>query len=108
MGAGASASNAGNLHLLERALREPAFGNLRGRKFDSDRNALAVDHHHALRTFPAMCFAGCRAPFFAVMNVASRKASSQSSNRRWSRMDNSFCQAARQIPSSSHVRPSAS
>jgi hypothetical protein len=84
----------------------------------SDRNALAVDHHrgpqrqvfvagvehHALRTFPATCFAHCRAPFFAVMNVASRKASSPSSNRRWSSMDNSFCQATSQIPSSSHFR----
>ena len=104
MGAGASAPSAWNLHLLERALREPAFGNLGGRKLHSDRNALAVDHHHALRTFPATCFADCRAPFFAVMNVASRKASSQSSNRRWSSMDNSLCQAASQIPSSSHIR----
>jgi len=118
MGAGASTSLARNLHLLERALRKPAFGNLRGRKLHSDRNALAVDHHrgpqrqvfvagvehHALRTFPATCFAHCRAPFFAVMNVASRKASSPSSNRRWSSMDNSFCQATSQIPSSSHFR----
>jgi hypothetical protein len=104
MGARASTTNARNLHSLERALREPAFGNLRGRKLHSDRNALAVDHHHALRTFPATCFSDCRAPFFAVMNVASRKASSQSSNRRWSSRDNSFCHAASQIPSSSHIR----
>lgn len=104
MGARASTSSAWNLYLLERALREPAFGNLRGRKLHSDRNALAVDHHHALRTFPATCFADCRAPFFAVMNVASRNASSQSSNRRWSSMDNNFCQADSQIPSSSHIR----
>ncbi len=104
MRAGTSTSNAGNLHLLERALREPTFGNLSGRKLHSDRNTLAVDHHHALRTFPATCFADCRAPFFAVMNVASRKASSQSSNRRWSNIDSSLCQAASQIPSSSHIR----
>ena len=69
-GAGTSTSSARNLHLLERALRELAFGNLRGRKLHSDRNALAVDHHHALRTFPATCFADCRAHFFVVMNVA--------------------------------------
>jgi hypothetical protein len=104
MGAWASAPNAWNLYLLERTLCEAAFGNLRGRKLHSDRNALGVDHHHTLRTFPAACFADCRAPFFAVMNVASRKASSQSSNRRWSSIDNSFCQAASQIPSSSHIR----
>jgi NAD(P)-dependent dehydrogenase (short-subunit alcohol dehydrogenase family) len=102
--AGTSTSNAGNLHLLERALREPTLGNLSGRKLHSDRNTLAVDHHHALRTFPATCFADCRAPFFAVMKVASRKASSQSSNRRWSNIDSSLCQAASQIPSSSHIR----
>ncbi len=104
MGAGASASSAWNLHLLERAFCEPTFGNLRRRKLHSNRNALAVDHHHALRPFPATCFADCRAPFFAVMNVASRKASSQSSNRRWSSMDSSFCHAASQIPASSHIR----
>ena len=104
MGARTSTPNAGNFHLLERALREPAFGNLRGRKLHSDRNAPAVDHHHALRTFPATCFADCRAPFFSVINVASRKASSQSSNRRWSSIDNSPCHAASQIPSSSHIR----
>lgn len=104
MRARTSTSSAGNLHLLECALREPTFGNLRGRKLHSDRNALAVVHHHALRTFPATRFADCRAPFFAVMNVASRKASSQSSNRRWSSIDSSFCQAASQIPSSSHIR----
>jgi hypothetical protein len=104
VGARASASRPRHSYLSERALREPAFGNLRGRKLHSDRYAAAVDHHHALRTFPATCFADCRAPFFAVMNVASRKASSQSSNRRWSSADNSFCHAANQIPSSSHIR----
>ena len=86
----------GTFTCCERAFREPAFGNLRGRKLHSDRNALAVDHHHALRTFPATRFADCRAPFFAVTKVASRKASSQSSNRRWSSMDNSFRQASSQ------------
>ncbi len=104
MGAGTPAPNAWNLHLLECALRKPALGNLRGRKLHSDRYAPAVDHHHALRTFPATGFADCRAPFFAVMNVASKNASSQSSERRWSSRDNSLCHAASQIPSSSHIR----
>ncbi len=104
MGTWASASRPRHLHLPERAFRESAFGNLRGRKLHSDRYAVAVDHHHALRTFPTTCFADCRAPFFAVMNVASRKASSQSSNRRSSSVDNSFCQADCQTPCSSHIR----
>jgi hypothetical protein len=60
------------------------FGDLRGRKLRSDRNAAAVDHHHALRTFPTTCLADSGAPFFAVTKVASRKASSQSSSPRWS------------------------
>lgn len=59
MGARASTSNAWHPCLLERGLRESAFGNLRGRKLHSDRNAPAVDHHHALRTFPATRFANC-------------------------------------------------
>jgi len=104
MGARASASRPWHSYAPQRALRELAFGNLRGRKLHSNRYAPAVDHHHALRTFPATCFADCRAPFFAVMNVASRKASSQSSNRRWSNMESSFRQAACQAPCSSHIR----
>ena len=82
MRARASPSAPRHPHLAERALRELALGDLRGRKLRSDGYAAAVDHHHALRTFPATCFADCRAPFFAVMKVASRKASSQSSKRR--------------------------
>jgi hypothetical protein len=104
VGTRASASLPGHAHLLEGALREPAFGNLRGPKLHSDRYAPAVDHHHALRTFPATGFPDCRAPFFAVMNVASRKASSQSNNRRWSNRESSFRQAASQMPRSSHIR----
>ena len=64
VGARASASRPRHLHLPERAFREPAFGNLRRRKLHSDRYAPAVDRHHALRTFPATCFADCRAPLF--------------------------------------------
>ena len=104
VGTRTAASGPRHAHLLECALREPTFGDLRGHKLHSDRYVPAVDHHHALRTFPATCFADCRAPFFAVMNVASRKASSQSSNRRWSNKESSLCHAASQTPCSSHIR----
>ena len=83
---------------------KPALGQLRGRKLRSDRYAVAVDHHHALRTFPATGFADCRAPFLAVTKVASRKASSQSSSRRWSNIDNSFRHAICHTPCSSQLR----
>ena len=93
-----------NLHRCDRAFGQPALGQLRGRKLRSDRYAVAVDHHHALRTFPATGFADCRAPFLAATKVASRKASSQSSSRRWSSMDSSFCHALSQTPRSSQLR----
>jgi len=91
-------------HVRERAFGEPTLGQLRGRKLRSDRYAVAVDHHHALRTFPTTRFADRGAPFLAVMKVASRKASSQSRSRRWSSRDNSFCQAFTHTPCSSQLR----
>src|ERR1700675_735565 len=81
-GARTSAARAWHPHRVERAFRKPVFGNLRGRELRSDRYAAAVDHHHALRTFPTTGFADCSAPFFAVTKVASRNASSQSNNPR--------------------------
>ena len=103
-GARTPAPFARNPHRIERALRQPALGQLRGRKLRSDRYALAVDHHHALRTFPTTRFADRRAPFFAVMKVASRKASSQSSRPLWSSRESSFCHALSQTSCSSQAR----
>ncbi len=99
-----SAALTRNLHRRERAFGQPALGQLRGRKLRSDRYAVAVDHHHALRTFPATGFADCGAPFLAVTKVASRKASSQSSRRRWSNIDNSFRHPFCHTPCSSQLR----
>jgi len=51
----------------------------RGRRgMASQRNTLAVDHHHVLRSLAPLGFSDCRAPFFAGMKVASTKDSSQS------------------------------
>ena len=91
-------------HPRQCAFREPKLGNLRRRKLRSDRYALAVDHHHALRTFPATGLAHSRAPFFAITKVASRKASSQSRSLRSSKRASSACQACNHTPSSSHRR----
>ena len=44
----------------------------------SQRNTLAIDHHHELRSLTPLGFSDCRAPFFAGMKVASTKVSSQS------------------------------
>ena len=103
-GARASTATARHFHLFERAFRKPVFGDLRGRKLRSDRYAAAVDHHHALRTFPTTCLADPETPFFAVTKVASRKASSQSNSLRSSICASSFRQARSQTPCSSHIR----
>jgi len=51
----------------------------RGRRgMASQRNTLAIDHHQKLRSFPPLGLPDPRAPFFAGMNVASTKDSSQS------------------------------
>ena len=103
-GARASTATARHFHLFERAFRKPLFGDLRGRKLRSDRYAAAVDHHHALRTFPATRLADPEAPFFAVTKVASRNASSQSNSLRSSICASNFRQARSQTPCSSHIR----
>jgi hypothetical protein len=103
-GARASTATARHFHLFERAFRKPLFGDLRGRKLRSDRYAAAVDHHHALRTFPTTCLADPEAPFFAVTKVASRNDSSQSNSLRSSICASSFRQARSQTPCSSHIR----
>jgi hypothetical protein len=99
----ASSPFARHTHRTERAFREAVFGDLRGRELRSDRYSAAVDHHHALRTFPATCFADCGAPFLAVMKVASRNASSQSSSLRSSNCPSNLRHAFSQMPCSSHI-----
>jgi len=59
-----SAAFARDLYRRQRAFGQPALGQLRGRKLRSDRYAVAVDHHHALRTFPATVFPTAEPPFW--------------------------------------------
>jgi hypothetical protein len=91
-------------HLRQRAFRQFVLRRFRGRELHSQRKALAIDHHHALRALPAHGFAHSSAPFFATMKVASKKTSSQSNNLRRSMSANSCCQARNQTPSSSQAR----
>lgn len=59
-------------------LQEPDLSG-RGRVgMASQRNTLAIDHHQVLRSLASLSFSDGRAPFFAGMNVASTKDSSQS------------------------------
>src|SRR5262245_38556632 len=61
----------------------------------SQRNTLAVDHHHPLRALATLGFADCVAPFLAGTKLPSRKLSLQSRRSPWS----SSLRNARQIRS---------
>jgi len=67
----------------QRFFREPDFVWGRRVKLLSQRNTLAVDHHHPLRALAPLGFADFRAPFLAGAKLPSRKDSLQSSCSRW-------------------------
>ena len=70
----------------------------------SQRNTLAVDHHHPLRSFALFGFPDASAPFFAGAKLPSIKASSQSSSPSASSMDRNLRQISSHTPWSSHRR----
>ena len=62
-------------------------GYFRGRcrgKLASQRNTLAVCHHHPLRSFAFLCFSHAEPPFLAGAKLPSMNASLQSRVWRWS------------------------
>ncbi len=88
----------------QRAFRELVLRWLGIRELNSQRNAPAVDHHHALRALATHGFAHFSAPLFATMKVASRKASFQSNSCRRSMSASNCCHARRHTPRSSQPR----
>ena len=93
-----------NTYRLKSFFRKLYFcGRCRG-KCASQRNTLAVDHHHPLRSFALFGFPDTCAPFFAGAKLPSIKASSQSSNPFSSSIDKNFRQISSQTPWSSHSR----
>ena len=68
----------------------------------SQRNTLAVDHHHPLRTFTSLGFSDAGAPFFAGAKLPSMKASSQSKSAFSSSSERNLRQTSSQTPCSSH------
>ena len=68
----------------------------------SQRNTLAVDHHHPLRALPPPGFADFGAPFFAGAKLASMKASSQSKSPSASSCDRKVRQILNHSSSSDH------
>jgi len=67
----------------------------------SQRNTLAVDHHHPLRSFAPFGLSDAWAPFFAGAKLSSANASDQSSCPRSSSSDKKIRHAFRQTPCSS-------
>jgi len=75
----------------------------RGRiEMSTDRDSLAIDHHHPLRTFSAFGLSNTRAPFFAEAKLPSAKVSSHSSWFCSSSSDKNLRQILSQTPCSSH------
>lgn len=89
---------------VERRLREL---DLRGRcrgKLASQRNTLAVDHHHPLCSLAALGLADALAPFFAGAKLPSMKVSLQSSLPRSSSSERNARHRSNHTSSSSHLR----
>ena len=70
----------------------------------SQRNTLAVDHHHALRTLSTLGFADVGAPFFADANEPSMNTCSHRMRPRASSCSRNARHIANHVPSTSHCR----
>ena len=75
----------------------------RGRiEMSTDRDTLAIDHHHPLRTLSAFGLSNTRAPFLAEAKLPSAKVSSHSNWLCSSSSDKNLRQISSQTPCSSH------
>lgn len=75
----------------------------RGRiEMSTERDSLAIDHHHPLRTLSASGLSNTRAPFFAEAKLPSAKVSSHSSWLCSSSSDKNLRHILSQTPFSSH------
>jgi len=88
----------------ERFFREPDLVRGRRVKLLSQRNTLAVDHHHPLRALAPLGFSDFRAPFLAGAKLPSRNDSLQSSCSRSFNSAKNARQMVSQTPRSSQSR----
>ena len=99
---GTPATCSGYGNLVNRGLEQ---GHLtrRGRiEMSAERDSLAIDHHHPLRTFSAFGLADTAPPFLAETKLPSAKVSSQSSCDCSSSSDKNLRHILSQKPCSSH------
>ena len=99
-----ASARARDLNGGQRRLDECDFrGTGRGDMY-SQRNTLAVDHHHPLRTLAPLGFSDFRAPFLADANEPSMNVCSQRSRPRASSWPRKARHRRSHVPSSSHCR----
>jgi hypothetical protein len=99
-----AAMSPGHLDRRERFFREPDLVRGCRVKLLSQRNTLAVDHHHPLRSLAPLGFPDFGAPFFAGAKLPSRNDSLQSSCPRWFSSAKNARQMVSQTPCSSQSR----
>src|SRR2546421_4428439 len=99
-----AASRPRDANLLQRGLGQRHFPRTGRLQFASQRNTLAVDHHHPLCAFALLGFSDASAPFLAGAKLPSRNDSLQSSRPFWSNSDRNWRQILSHVPSSSHSR----
>lgn len=95
---------AGHRDRIERRFGQSHLGGRGAGQVASQRNTLAVDHHHPLRALAALGFADAVAPFLAGAKLPSRKLSCQSSRPRWSNSDRKARHNRSHTPCSSQAR----
>src|SRR6266576_835751 len=99
-----TATSPGHVNRSQRLFREPDFVRGGRVKLHSQRNTLAVDHHHPLRALAPLGFSDFRAPFFAGAKLPSRNDSLQFSCSRWFSSAKNARQMVSQTPCSSQSR----
>jgi hypothetical protein len=91
-----------DLDVCDDFLQEPDLSG-RGRVgMASQRNALAIDHHHALRSLSPLGLPDSRAPFFAGKKLASTNTSSQSRMPLWCNSERKACHMSLSTSASYH------
>ena len=92
----------GNSNLFNRRFQQ-FYLTRRGRiEMSTERDSLAIDHHHPLRTFSAFGLSDALAPFFAEAKLPSANVTSQSSCLCSSSSDKNLRQIVNQTLCSSH------
>jgi hypothetical protein len=101
---GTATASAGHRNLAQGAFGQRHFSRTRRLQLGSQRNTLAVDHHHPLCALALLGFSDADAPFLAGAKLPSRNASLQSRRAFWSSSERNCRQILSQVPSSSQRR----